>query len=407
MFDPFMIAKTQFHSILCLALVWLLLQSSNIHAQWIESTGTAQIRHGNKNEARNKAVQNAIKDALMFAGASVSSIQKVTDGLLTQDDFMVSSQGSIQQLELVDELYQQGMVSVTIRADIIAQEKQCFSSDFQKSIAITQFRLTNREQAKVGSLYDIGKAFSKRLYNLMSSQGLSTLPRPWYQQKINSQTSFEQYFDSDLKIIDTIGQSSESQFVLLGQITDLSFGEQTTSDLAFWSNKATERYFTTDLILYNTSTKEQIYREQFETVGDWTQGNRRMADIAGGRFWRSDYGIAIDGLVDKVKTAIEEVVHCQPLQGKIVRVQDNQIQFNLGVNHGISKGQVFSIIHQSHFINQNGKHLPRFVISPYQVEVIDVYTKTAVAKSINDQLLGNIQTTDYVILKEVPEFEFE
>ena len=147
-----MITKKRFHLIFTLTLVCLLLQTSNSHAQWIEATGTAQIRHGNKSEAKNKAVQNAIKDALMFSGASVSSIQKVTDGLLTQDDLMVSSQGSIQQLELVDELYQQGMVSVTIRADIIAEEKQCFSSDFQKSVAITQFRLINREQAKVGGL---------------------------------------------------------------------------------------------------------------------------------------------------------------------------------------------------------------------------------------------------------------
>ena len=194
---------------------------------------------------------------------------------------------------------------------------------------------------------------------------------------------------------------------MLGQITDLSFGEKIGSELAFWSNKATERYFSTDLILYNTSTKEQIYREQFETVGDWSQDTRRMADVAGRQFWRSDYGVAIDGLIEKVQTAIEEVVHCQPLQGKIVSVQDNQVQFNLGANHGVTKGQIFSIIHQSHFINQNGKHLPRFVISPYQVEVTDIYTKTAIAKSVNNDLLGNIQTTDYVILKEVPELEFE
>jgi hypothetical protein len=404
-----MMSKTQSHSIPLQALLLslLLLCSGNIHAQWVEATGTAEVRHGNKAEAKNQAVQNAVKDALMFAGASVTSVQKVTDGLLTQDDFMVSSHGSIQQLELVDEIHQQGMISVTIRADIIAEEKQCFSSDFLKSVAITQFRLVNREQAKIGGLYNIGKLFSKRLYRQMHEEGMSLLPRPWYQQKINSQSSFDQYYDDEFKVVDTIGQSSESQFVLVGQITDLSFGDQVGSDYTFWANKATERYFAADMMLYNTSTKEQIYREQFETVGDWNLDTRRMADINGRKFWQSNYGAAVDRLIDKVKTSIEDVLHCQPLQGKIVRVQNNQIQFNLGTDHGVSKGQLFSIIHQSHFVNQNGKHLPRFVISPYQVKVVDVYTKTAVANSVNDELLGNIQTTDHVILKEIPELGFE
>lgn len=391
------------YALYCAALV-LLLPSGHIHAQWIEATGSAEVRRGGKAEARNLAVQNAVKDALLFAGASVSSVAKVTDGLLTQDQFKISSHGSIRHLELVDELHQGGYVSVTIRADIVAEEeKQCFNADFKKSVAITQLSLSHREQAKIGRLYDIGKVASKRLFNLMYKDSPNVLARPWYQQKLNNQTSFEQYYDHDLKLIDTIGFSSESQYVLLGRVKDLSFGEQTSSDVLFWRDTATERFFAIDVMLYNSSTKELIYREEFEAVADWTVDKRRSVDVNSRKFWESDYGAAIDRLLEQVKTGIEDVVYCQPLQGKIVKVDDNQIQFNLGVQHGVEQGQVFSIIHQSHFINENGKHLPRFVISPYQVEVIDVYGKTAVAKSVGDELLGNIQITDHVILKELPE----
>lgn len=398
--------KAKYFQILSLMLLSTLM-SSNIHAQWIEATGTAEVRNGDKKGAKNQAVQNAIKDALMFAGASITSIQQVTDGLLTQDEFKVQSHGSIQQLELVDETHQRGMVAVTIRADIVAQIKQCFSSEFQKSVAITQLSLNNREQAKVGGIYTIGKTFSQRLSQKMKSESSVLLPRPWYQQKINSQTNFDQYYDHDLKVIDTIAQSTQAQFVLLGQITDLSFGDQTSSNFTFWKQKASERFFAVDFMLYNTSTKEQIFREQFETVADWSIDRRRSVDVNGRKFWRSPYGVSIDSLIEKVTLAVEEVIQCQPLQGKIVKVDDNQIQFNLGSDHGVTKGQVFSIIHQSHFVNQNGKHLPRFVISPYQVEVIDVYTKTAIANSVGDELLGNIQTTDHVILKEMPELGFD
>jgi hypothetical protein len=296
------------------------------------------------------------------------------------------------------------MVSVTIRADIIpGEEKQCFNADFKKSVAITQLRLSNREQAKVGRLYDIGKTASVRLYNQLHSDSSTVLARPWYQQKINHRTSFEQYYNDDLKLIDTIGFSSESQYVMLGQINDLSFGEQTSSDLAFWQDTATERFFEADIMIYDVSTKELIYREQFDTVADWTLDMRRSVDVNSRKFWESDYGAAVDRLLEQIKTGIEEIIYCQPLQGKIVKVGDTQLQFNLGKEHGVEVGQRFDIIHQSHFISENGKHLPRFVISPYQVEVTDVYSRTAVAKSVGDVLLGNIQTTDQVILKEAPE----
>ena len=130
------------------------------HAQWVEATGTAQIRNGNKTEAKHNAVQNAIKDALLFAGASVSSVQQVTDGLLTQDHFKVTSHGNIEQMELVDEVHRGQFISVTIRADIIAEfeDNQCEASPFKKSLAITQMSLVNREQAKIGGLYNIGEA---------------------------------------------------------------------------------------------------------------------------------------------------------------------------------------------------------------------------------------------------------
>ena len=97
-----MMFKSKIHQWLLLILLVSTVYSSNIRAQWVEASGSAEIRNGDKHEAKNKAVKNAVKEALMFAGASVSSVQEVTDGLLTQDNFKVSAHGSIQQIELVD-----------------------------------------------------------------------------------------------------------------------------------------------------------------------------------------------------------------------------------------------------------------------------------------------------------------
>lgn len=385
----------------------LLLTSHLCAGQWVEASGGAQIRSGNKEEARSMAVQNAVKDALLFAGASVTSVQQVSDGLLTQDHFKVSAHGSIQQIELVDEVHSNGVVNVTIRADIIPEQRQCFNSEFRKSIAITQFGLNNREQAKIGGIYAIGKQFSNKLFHILKQQSGQILPRPWYQQKLSNHGAFEQYYEHDLGVVDTIASSSESQFILFGQITDVSFGDQTSNDLAFWQDTAHERFFSVEWMLYNTSSKEQIARDAFDTQGEWSFNQRHRVDIKSRKFWRSDYGSTVTQAIEQVRTSIEEIVNCQPLQGKIMRVTGNQIQFNLGTEHGITKGQTFSIIQQAHFTTEDGKHLPQFVVSPYKVKVTDVYNRSAVAFSVDGQLLSNIQTTDFVTIEQIDEFNFD
>ncbi|MFT5313041.1 MAG: hypothetical protein ACI8Z9_001525, partial [Paraglaciecola sp.] len=56
-----------------------------VHSIWFEASGQAVIKNGNKEVARQRATQEAIKQALLFAGASVDSVQHMANGLL-QDD---------------------------------------------------------------------------------------------------------------------------------------------------------------------------------------------------------------------------------------------------------------------------------------------------------------------------------
>ena len=49
----------------------LLLLAAPLHAQWYESTGVAAIKNDNNELARTHAIENALKKALLVAGASV------------------------------------------------------------------------------------------------------------------------------------------------------------------------------------------------------------------------------------------------------------------------------------------------------------------------------------------------
>ena len=50
-------------------------------ARWIEAQGTARIVNGDVEKARQQAIENALQQALLSTGGSISSIQQVVDGV--------------------------------------------------------------------------------------------------------------------------------------------------------------------------------------------------------------------------------------------------------------------------------------------------------------------------------------
>lgn len=62
-----------------------LLFSWQTSAAWFEAQGQALIANSDRTAAKQRATEEAIRQALMFAGASVQSVQTLTNGLLQQD----------------------------------------------------------------------------------------------------------------------------------------------------------------------------------------------------------------------------------------------------------------------------------------------------------------------------------
>ena len=132
-------------------------------AQWYEAQGKSVVMQGDSERAKTLAMENALKKALLIAGASVSSVQKTVNGLLTQNEINIRASGTVNSFELVDERYEGNLVTVTIRADIFPQSKQCFSSDYRKSLLITRSNLMHREQANIGNIYPLDSIFVFRI----------------------------------------------------------------------------------------------------------------------------------------------------------------------------------------------------------------------------------------------------
>ena len=376
----------------------LLLASVSCNAQWYEAQGHASTNEDSVEVARTKAMENALKKALLVAGASVSSIQQVVNGLLTQDQISIRASGSVNSIELIDELHSNNMISVTVRADIFPQDKKCFALDYKKSILITKSHLTQRLQANVGKIYQIDSAIIRQLHKKLANQsnysnGKLLLKSATEFSRLN--TSFNEDRIKQLTI--SLADTTDSQYVVFSEINDISFEEQRINSWKIWQQGTYPRNFDFTLYLYNGLSGEQIWQGSYQDTAVWDFNKRRSVDVNGTAFWQSNYGNMIDSLLDKIVTDIDDNVMCEPSEGKIVQVQGNQITINLGRHHGVKIGDEFTLLHSNNFISEQGRSYAGYNISPYKVKVTKLTKQSATATTLDNNLLGNIQINDLAV----------
>ncbi|SEK50570.1 Flagellar assembly protein T, C-terminal domain [Colwellia chukchiensis] len=381
--------------LLCLGLI---IFSVSATSQWYESQGIASIKNGDTKAAKAQAVQNALKKALLVAGASVSSVQQVVNGLLTQDEISIRASGSVNSLELVREQYNNNTVTVTIRADIFPKEKQCFAADYKKSLLLTRSNILHREQANIGKIYNLDKTLMRQLANKIQQQGLYLNTTLALQTKTEFSRLNQSLQTQNLKNLSkSLAAMADSQYVLFSEIQDLSLAEQENNPWQFWQQNVYQRHFKVAFYIHDGATGERLLTKQYHNSAPWRFDKRQQVDVTSHNFWQSDYGQQINFTLEDMVNDIDENMMCQPSQGRIVQVNGNQITFNLGKRHGVQVGDEFSLLHLHNIISDDQRSYPSFNISPYKVIVHAVSQDSAHATTKEQHILDNIQINDLVV----------
>ncbi len=368
------------------------------HAQWYQASGSSFIDSSGKKIAKTRATENALKKALLVAGASVSSVQQVVNGLMTKDELSVRASGIVNGFEIVEEQHQDNVVTVTIRADIFPQEKKCFAADYQKRLLVTKTHIKHREQANIGGIYSLDKQIAHQL----NAQLQSNTRYMQTQLALSNTTEFARYIDSfeQNKLKDLtrgIANMTQSQFVLYTEITDLSFEQDATNSWKFWQEKILPRNFGLKIHLFDGNTGESFLSEQYHASSPWTYKYREQVDVASNHFQTSPYGLAINRLLEQAVMDLDESLMCQPSQAKIIHAGETELLLNIGKKHGVKQGDEFSLLHQENFIANNGQQYSGFNVSPYKVKVTKVTQDTATVTTLDDEILGNIQHNDLAV----------
>ena len=241
----------------------LFFMTNSAIAQWYEAQGKSVVMQGDSERAKTLAMENALKKALLVAGASVSSVQKTVNGLLTQNEINIRASGTVNSFELVDETYEGNLVTVTIRADIFPQNKQCFSSDYRKSLLITRSNLMHREQANIGNIYPLDSKLMEKLAHKINNEGIYLDTKLLLREKAQfSRLNNSLQVEAIKSLTMSLSNISDTQYVMYSEINDVSFEQASTNGWSFWQEDVFNRQFSVSLYIYNGSNGESVFNKK-------------------------------------------------------------------------------------------------------------------------------------------------
>ena len=300
--------------------------SQSATADWYEVTGQAVIEHGDIEQARQTAIDDAVKRAALVAGASLSSTQQLVNGVLQQEQLGFVSSGQISQLQLLTEQHENNMLTITIRLNIEAQSSSCDANSYRKPLVLPQIQLQARQDAIYGDLFKIGEHATTQLERHLRDYSPAATVDLLPQQVSLSQLVYpatEQLF------------SQGHQYLLSAQINDMSLGQTTNR---FWQQKRKERYFAIEVVLFDLFEQATVYQQEYRTSATWPYQDNSTAASHSQAFWSMAYGQKIDQLLQVIAEDTQRQLACKPLLSSVLQVKDNSVLLNLGKQHGLHPG---------------------------------------------------------------------
>ncbi len=372
------------------ALSWSMLALSMLSgaamADWYEATGQAVLRSGDMTAARTAATEDAVRKALLYSGASIRTVQQVTDGLLTQESMMLQTQGEVQNVQIVSETEENGYINVTIRADIYPDQNQCANLQLKKELLISPFFIENREQAITGQLYDLDQAstkvFIQKLEESSASSLIKLLPQSIRQKELN-------YADRG-----ALQRNYGGRYLLRASLGDVSLGERVGTNWTFWSDQDRERFYQLQLELSDIQEQKVLFSQTYQTSAVWEFRDTTVISPKTQRFWQTGYGKSIERVLNAAAQDVEEALRCETILADITLVQQHKVLLNLGSQQGLKLGDELTILFRRQHKDSFGQLQDQLTVSELKVKVTELTHKNAWAESVNMDLLANVQVGD-------------
>lgn len=325
---------------------------------------------GGMEKARQLAIQNAVSQAEISYAASVEGASATGFNGASRESLRVSPAARATNYTVLREWVDDSLLHVLIRAQIGQPETACGnkqgSGRYKKKIAATRFNTVNSLQ--VEDIADIWNGYPLEILRRLDAD-LVALPVNLSPSLLTSLREPNPDAPANLEVIRHIAAQTGSQFVISGVILDAGTGKESIRPYWGWQGgetgrrleiglpwtsvaagikpSASERRFEVEIFLHDGLTGAAIARHRNGAVssGRVTVGRDKL--FASTAFFATDFGQAVNHVLDTEVAAIRHDLGCLPFMATIVRLEGRKAYMDAGRTSRLLPGDKLMVYHRN------------------------------------------------------------
>ena len=377
-------------------------------AQLVEVSGQAVIYNDDIIDARYRATEQALKQAVLQANAKVITNDSLINGAINSHSSLTGI-GRTQNSNIVNEVRDGDILTVTLMTDVTADNvcSNGSTNQYRKKIGITSFALQTPQQANLGAVHNIVRLLPRDLSQEINKQGflhsLAATNIQLHPDTINAPTSFNN--DGSLTQISRIGENLDVQYVVAGVIRDLSATNdyQPNQEKKFSNFKSPDkeeyetRNLALDIYLYDSFSGALLFEQNYYESGEWDISRYKKIGYGSPQFWNTKFGESVQRTLQQAATDASLKLKCQPFISNIFRVEGNRVHINAGSIAGIKIGDKLQAYRRYEVFNQRQDNLNQLNNANINVIIKQVQPNFSIGELSADTQILNIQQQDVVI----------
>ena len=387
----------------CIALSFFL--STSAVAQTVDVAGEAIIYNDDISDARYRATQQAIKQAVLESGSRVSVKDQLNNGEL-ESSLEIRSSSHVQKAKIISEKQNGDFLTVIARIEV-TPDSQCSSgptSYYKKTVGVTGFDLQSPQQATLGELSNIARELPKSLADEINNQGyikaLTATNIAVYPDLINAPSSTN--FDGSLTNVTRISERLGVQYIVSGVIRDIGEVYLRRPNDKYAKNIEDEgidkeRKFIVDIYIYDGFSGALLFEHRYNEIGNWDISDHARVGFGSAKFWSIHYGKVVQQALKESALDTSEQLRCQPFIANIFRTEGNKIHISAGSLAGIKQGDEFNVYRRYEVFNQLQSAQTQLNNADISVIIKQVQPNFSVGELVVDSHILNVQQQDVVI----------
>jgi len=305
----------------------LLLAAWPAWGRFVEAQGSATIRDGAVQLARQQAIQDALRQARLQTRAWVESRSSLSGQVLVVDSVRIAAQGPVEATQVLEEWREGDLYHVRIRAHLpeTAERRPPPEARYRKRLAVVQFSLSDPRQAY--DLPGIERAWPQALGRRLAQSGRYRVVDA-SEYGLPGQGLTPGATDAVAELARHLGV----QFLITGILRDLGFN-------GGWWRRG--RDLEVELLVFDGLSGALLARHRFsERVPTRSPlpGGTTPFSLPG--FQTHPYGAALLRVLARQQELVDQDLAPLPFTARVVAVEGNAVTFDAGATAAVKPGDV-------------------------------------------------------------------